>query len=274
MNNNVVTFPWKRMQLPVRIGIFDSGAGGLSILNALLQLYPFEFVFFADTAHLPYGQKSPDYLLERGKVIARFFLSHNITTVIVACHTFSATVLHLIRELFPTITFIDMLPPTIHAAAYVTRNKKIAVLATSATIESHIHKRLCAQWYPDFLMSEQACPLLVPLIEADNVDETELKKTVQLYVDFLKIGQQDTCILGCTHYAFIASLVQECVPAVQVISAHLLMEVLFYGPPYTNDNEQGSRFFITGSLPLFERSLISKMNNVHNKPYTLSLYTE
>jgi glutamate racemase len=206
------------MQISKTIGIFDSGIGGLSILKTLLDSPISEFVYIADTAYLPYGQQSKETLLERGRVITQLFLDRGITTIVVACHTSSATTLPTLIKKFPQVTFIDMLEPTITKAAQETKNNKVGVFATPATIASHSHKKLFQKAAPEIQVVEQPCPKLVPLIEADN--QTELVKAVHEYLEPMKKAGVDTLILGCTHYAFIADMVQQIAPELQLVSAH------------------------------------------------------
>lgn len=203
-----------------RIGIFDSGVGGISILNKLLNGTTLtECVYVADTAYLPYGDKSKRVLLERGRVVTNTLLSYGITTIIVACHTSSATTLPILQKEFPQVTFIDMLAPTVIAAASLTHNNNVGVIATSATIANHSHKTILKTIAPDIELFEQACPLLVPLIEEQKIATPESVTILKNYLEPLHKKNIDTLILGCTHYAFLEDTIKQIAPHLTLISA-------------------------------------------------------
>ncbi len=253
------------LTLPSTIGIFDSGSGGLSILQELLKIGTFSYIFFADTAHLPYGQKSPEYLLERGKIIAHFFQNRGITTVIVACHTFSATALPALRELFPHMTFIDMLMPTVHNALIKTCNKKIGILATQTTITSQYHKKMIHALDNTIEVVQQACPAFVPLVEQGSDNALECFNAAQLYTEIMQKTAVDTIILGCTHYSFLEKTLTQLLPKVHLISASTLVQLLF-----TFDQKQNNPttmtdglFVVTGEKDIFSTSINLRITVKH-----------
>jgi len=260
--------------LPPIIGIFDSGSGGLSVLKEVLKQHTISYVFFADTAHLPYGQKNSDYLLERGKVIARFFKERSITTIIVACHTFSATVLHLLRELFPDLCFIDMLMPTVYTALLETKNKKIGVLATSTTIATHYHKSTLQALDPLVKVVEQACPAFVPLVEQGAEHSQDCFAVTKGYVESLQQASVDTVILGCTHYVFLIDTLIIFLPQVHFVSAATVVPLLFRC--FDTKNDLGAKsnglFVVTGDPDLFALSVRQRI--VIDHPITFMGYDQ
>lgn len=207
------------------IGLLDSGIGGLSIVRKLLHdstlpsaLKERSYLYIADTAHLPYGNKTPEYLIERGRVLTRFFIRHNISTIIIACHTSSATSLPTLRQEFPDVTYIDLIPFTIEHALIKTKSGTIGILATQATINSGIHKKLLLKENKSASIFEQACPLFVSLIEADGSPE-EIAQAIAVYMDPLLKADVDTVILGCTHYEFLRPYLEAYAPSVYFVSA-------------------------------------------------------
>ena len=209
------------LHLPKKIGMLDSGVGGLSVLNALLPFLPAETVYVADAAHLPYGQKSIEFLISRGTAITQFFESVGITTIFVACHTLSATAVTTLKKLFPHITYIDLLPLTITRALAVTKNNRIGVMATQATINTHIHQRLLNEaitTHNTTILIEQPCPDFVPLIER-KASPQECQTAIDEYLTPLLAADADTIILGCTHYPFIQKLLETRAPHSTFISA-------------------------------------------------------
>jgi glutamate racemase len=205
--------------LPQKIGMLDSGVGGLSILNALIPFLPSQTVYVADAAHLPYGQKTPEFLIDRATAITRFFESQGITTIFVACHTLSATAVAPLKILFPHITYVDLLPLTVTRALASTKNNRIGVMATPATIATHIHKKsILASTDLETTIIEQACPDFVPLVER-KASPQECKAAIATYLTPLLAAEVDTIILGCTHYPFIQPLLEKQTPHITFISA-------------------------------------------------------
>lgn len=205
--------------LPQKIGMLDSGVGGLSVLNALIPFLPQHTVYVADAAHLPYGQKTTDFLIDRASAITRFFESQEITTIFVACHTLSATAVATLKTLFPHITYIDLLPLTIIRGLATTQNNRIGIMATPATINTHIHQKLIlgSTSIPTTII-EQSCPNFVPLIEK-KASPQECKEAILTYLAPLLAAHVDTIILGCTHYPFIQDLLKAEAPHLTFISA-------------------------------------------------------
>jgi|GEM_PF-1610507 len=205
--------------LPKKIGMLDSGVGGLSVLNALVPFLPAETVYAADAVHLPYGQKSVEFLIDRATAITHFFESLGITTIFIACHTLSATAVTALRKTFPHITYIDLLPLTISKALAVTKNNRIGVMATQATINTHIHQKLLNETTSvTKTLIEQPCPNFVPLIER-KASPQECQAAIDEYLLPLLAADVDTIILGCTHYPFIQELLENQAPHVTFISA-------------------------------------------------------
>lgn len=233
-----------------KIGLFDSGSGGLSILQKLIGSKYETIVYIADTAYLPYGQQTKNVLLERAILVTHLLLQHNIDTIIVACHTSSATVLSELKLLFPEINYIDMLQPTIDAALIATKNNNIGVFATPATIASGIHKTKILMKNKKVKVIEQACPALVPLIEAGNTQK-ELVKFLNSYLQPMMKSHVDTLILGCTHYAFVAPQIKKINSTIKLITA---ADCIIHEKNRIN---QTITFFISGSVKDFNQKINS-----------------
>lgn len=224
--NIATTFPELNKLLttpPSKVGLFDSGIGGISILNELLALPVKAYVYIADTAHLPYGNKSPEFLIERACILTRYLeQEHGITTIVIACHTSAATTVSTLKKQFPHLTFIDPLPITTATALTTTKTGHIGIFATARTIESGMHKKLLLRQntppqYP-LEITEQACPHFVDLIE-NGASNFQLETAVKEYTALMKTNCVDTLILGCTHYPFIASYIQAALPTTTLVSA-------------------------------------------------------
>lgn len=219
--------------------MMDSGVGGFSVLNALLPVLPPEVIYVADAAHLPYGEKSVEFLLKRATAITHFFEKEGITTIFVACHTLSATVIPTLQKQFPHITYIDLLPLTVQRALTCTKNNRIGIMATPATIASHVHQRLIEALSSSTVTAiEQACPDFVPLIER-KASPAECMPAITAYLTPLLAASVDTIILGCTHYPFLQNLLQEQAPQVTFVSAANAL------PPFEKAKDTPSIHFVT-----------------------------
>ena len=224
---------------PEKIGLIDSGIGGLSLLKSLLP-YPeiHSYYYIADTAFFPYGNKTTHQLLERARLMVERLQKSDVSTIVIACHTLSATVLSTLQQEYPHITFIDMLLPTIKAAYTTSTTKQIGVIATQATIDQQIHKNYFSALYPDATLLPLATPELATLIESNAAQKT-IKQYLQNHLNVFTAT--DTLLLGCTHYAFMYNTIQELLPKTQLISAHALLQI-----PATDDVMQ-KKIVITSS---------------------------
>jgi glutamate racemase len=182
------------------IGVFDSGIGGLTVLKALINALPGEdFIYLGDTARLPYGTKSNEVIVRYSKENTEFLLAKGIKMLVVACNTSSAVALDAIasQTMVPVVGVIE---PGARAAAKASRQGKIGVIGTEATIASGAYTRAIQRLSPRAEIYTRACPLLVPLAEEGWVDNEIAERTVAIYLESLKQSGIDTLLLGCTHY--------------------------------------------------------------------------
>jgi glutamate racemase len=191
------------------IGVFDSGIGGLTVLRALTESLPGEdFIYLGDTARLPYGTKSNEVILRYSRENSEFLLAKGIKMLVVACNTSSAVALVEIsrRTVIPVIGVIE---PGATAAVKVTRNGKIGVIGTEATIASGAYTRAIQALRPRAEIYTRACPLLVPLVEEGWIGNDIAQRTVAFYLESLKQSGIDTLLLGCTHYPLLRGLFER-----------------------------------------------------------------
>lgn len=192
------------------IGVFDSGLGGLTVVRELLAALPGEdIVYFGDTGRVPYGSRSREALEEYARQDQRFLLSQDVKLVIAACGTVSSVVPYVGEEL--PVPFLGVVSPAADAAVQATRNGKIGVIGTIATIASKAYGRELLKRSPGLTISERACPLFVPLVEAGwfgESDEVALL-TARRYLEGLKEEGVDTLILGCTHYPILTGVIRR-----------------------------------------------------------------
>lgn len=192
------------------IGVFDSGLGGLTAVRELMRILPGEdILYFGDTGRVPYGTRGRDTILRYAEQDVRFLMQHDVKVVLAACGTVSS-VAHSVGDTLP-VPFVDVLRPTAKAAAEATKNRRVGIIGTSATIASGSYKRELLQIDGNIMAFEQACPLFVPLVENGFVSpqETVTRLVAERYLAPLKDAGVDTLILGCTHYPIISEIVQQ-----------------------------------------------------------------
>jgi len=193
------------------IGIFDSGIGGLTVVKSVdISLENENIIYFGDTARVPYGSKSNSTVIEYAKQDAKFLLSKNVKLVVVACNTASSVALEDLRNEF-AIPVIGMIEPGAKAAIKVTKNKKIGVIGTDATISNKAYSSELLKKDNSLKVFEKACPLFVPLAEEGWTNHEATKLIAEDYLYDLKQKEIDTLILGCTHYPILRDIIQEVV---------------------------------------------------------------
>ena len=182
------------------IGIFDSGIGGLTTVKAITDLIPdADILYFGDTARTPYGSKSAKTIREYSVENADFLVKKGAKLIIIACNTASSVSTELLRKKF-NIPVFEVITPAVELAVKTTRNKKIGIIGTRATVTSGIYEKKITEIDPEIEVFSNPSPLLVPIIEEGFLKNPETKRIVKKYLVPLKTRQIDTLILGCTHY--------------------------------------------------------------------------
>lgn len=201
-----------------RIGVFDSGLGGLSVLKALRQHLPAaELLYVADSGHAPYGERDDGFIAERSLAITRFLLDQGAQAMVVACNTATAAAVHSLRAQWPDMPIVGV-EPGVKPAVAASHNKRVGVLATPATLSSAKFKHLMTQHGQGAELFLQPCPGLAKEIEKGQLDTPTLRALVQSFSEPLLQSGADTVVLGCTHYPFVAPLFQEALgPGVRIV---------------------------------------------------------
>jgi glutamate racemase len=248
------------------IGVFDSGFGGLTVLKALLEVIPgADFVYFGDTARLPYGSKSGDTVARYATESSHYLESHGAQVLVIACNT--ATALALDRITAAThVPVIGVVEPGADSAAAVSQNKRIVVIGTEATVSSQAYSKALAA--RGMQATEKACPLLVPLVEEGWVEHPVTKQVAGIYLGEAFQGEfadADVLVLGCTHYPLLKPLLQRIAPAHVTIvdsaesTAKAVASRLRALLPQVDDGKDERRaqarlkFFATDSVEKFQR---------------------
>lgn len=191
------------------IGVFDSGIGGLTVVREIMRNLPNErIVYFGDTARLPYGSKSKETIIRFSRQIIRFLRTQNVKAIVIACNTASALALEEVeREL--DIPIIGVVKPGARVAAGTTQNRRVGVIGTDSTINSHMYRQNIQAINPDITVFGRACPLFVPLVEEGWLKDPVTEEVARRYLKELLEQDIDTLILGCTHYPLLRSLVRK-----------------------------------------------------------------
>lgn len=203
------------------IGIFDSGLGGLTVAKSIIHTMPEEnILYFGDTAHVPYGTKSHKQIRELAVNDVRFLSRFPLKAVVVACNTADSVAMGTLQEQFDLPIF-GVIEPASHKAARTTRNNRIGIMATSATVRSGAYEKAIHRYNENAQVFQKACPLLVPLVENGRYrkDDPVVQIVLKEYLDELTANGIDTLVLGCTHYPLLSEAVQSIVPELTVISS-------------------------------------------------------
>jgi glutamate racemase len=203
---------------PPRIGVFDSGVGGLSVVREIMAQLPGQsLIYLADQAHAPYGQRSLAEIRDLAAGITRFLLDQGARLIVVACNTASAAALRWLRMQMPEVPFVGM-EPAVKPATLRTRTRHVGVIATAATFQGELFASLLDRYAHDVTVHTQVCPALVPLVEAGELHSDQAQAAVRAYLAPLLAAGIDELVLGCTHYPFLRPLIEAAAgPGVEII---------------------------------------------------------
>lgn len=246
------------------IGIFDSGVGGLTVANAIKQILPGEsLVYFGDTAHLPYGDKSAEAIRYYSGKITEFLLDHNAKAILVACNSASASAFDTLKKEFQDrAPMIDVIDPVVDYLA--TRNfRKVGVIGTKRTISSGTYDSKIRERIPGTQLVSMATPLLVPMIEEGFIFDDISNAIIRTYLSNDALKGIEALILGCTHYPIIRNQISkffnfniEVVDSARIVSM-ILRNTLEKNNLLNDSGRVSDQFFISDYTPYFEK--IAKM---------------
>ena len=191
------------------IGVFDSGIGGLTVLHQIIETLPKEnTVYLGDTARAPYGTKSLETVLRYSFENSQFLVDKGVKMVVVACNTSTAIALDRLRTQL-TVPVVGVIEPGVRRAVKTTKNRRVGVIGTEATIQSGAYTRALKAADSRIEVYSRACPLFVPLVEEGWTDNAVVEMTVKAYLGSLKQSGIDTLILGCTHYPLLKKAIRK-----------------------------------------------------------------
>jgi glutamate racemase len=240
----------------LKIGIFDSGLGGLTVLKAIQEIIKgAELFYIADTKNAPYGEKTEEEILDFSLKITKYFIDHHqIDALIVACNTATSAAISTLREKYPKLIVIGT-EPGIKPAIEQTSTGKVGVLATPATLQGSKYQKLVDRLSKDrdIELFEQACPGLVEQIESALLDHPKTTQMLQKWLVPMKKNGVDTIVLGCTHYPLVSHIIEDImskdiklVETGEAIAKHLLLRSKKIN--HINEGRVNINIFTTGDI--------------------------
>lgn len=239
------------------IGIFDSGIGGLTVVKSIMSMMENEnIIYFGDTKNTPYGDKTPEQILSLVKDDVKFLNSFDLKAIVIACNTADSIARKTIGK-DSNVPLFGVVEPASKKACELTKNNKIGVIATKATVDSKAYVETIHAYIDEATIYAQPCPELVPLIEQGKFkeDDIEILDVLKEYLDPLIYEGVDTLILGCTHYPIIKHLIQMFMPNVNIISSsdcaaeYVKQELTKLN--LLNDSKSDCRFYVSSDVNRF-----------------------
>lgn len=241
------------------IGVFDSGMGGLTVVKSIVETMPDEnIIYFGDTAHVPYGTRSKEQITEYVLNDVRFLNTFDIKAIVIACNTADSIAREKVEELYSLPVF-GVVEPASKSAAQITKNNKIGVIATNATVNSGAYERNISRFNPDAQVISVACPLLVPLVEEGRFRKGDkvIENVLTEYLTPLKNQGIDTLVLGCTHYPLLYDIISEIMPETNIISSSVsaaaeLKKALEEKKLQSSEKGSQRKYFVSDNAQYFE----------------------
>lgn len=259
------------------IGIFDSGIGGLTVAHALKEKLPNEsIIYFGDTKHLPYGEKSNKAIQHFSEGIVKFLIKKRCKAIIIACNSASSVAFDVVKKIANTVPVFNVIDPVVRHVAKECTGSKIGVIGTKATIKSNVYAKKIQKFSSEIQVSSLATPLLVPMIEEGFVSGKISDTIISNYLSNKKIENIDHLILACTHYPLIHKKIEKfynyninVINSSKIVVKHIEKELkkngliklkkekkyLFFTSNYTDSLEDSARFFFHEAIKLQELNI-------------------
>jgi glutamate racemase len=232
----------------VTIGVRDSGVGGLTVAKQILKAIPnANLLYFADTAHVPYGNKTAAQIRHYALSITDFLIGQGAQIVVFACNTTSAYALDLARQRFSQTPIFGVIEPGARVAAQVSSGR-VGVLATTATVQSCVYTKVLRSYRSELKIKEIGCPAFVPLVESEQAASCEALEACQHYLAPLQQFGVDSVVLGCTHYPLLLPQLQQVAPELRFIDPAIPLAQDVYRAIDSLPKRMPSahRFFVSG----------------------------
>ncbi|NNE54987.1 MAG: glutamate racemase, partial [Flavobacteriales bacterium] len=244
------------------IGIFDSGIGGLTVASALRKAMPNEsLIYFGDTAHLPYGDKSKESIAQYSAEIAQFLIDKDCKALIVACNTASAYGFEAVKQVCGQIPCYNVIDPVVDFLARKSAGQKVGIVGTKGTISSRIYPKKIKATDANIQVVTQATPLLAPMIEEGFYNNNISQTVINSYLSKKAFKNIQTLVLGCTHYPLIKSEVENyydasvtIVDSAEVVARHVATNLKKRKKAAPSDAKPSLRFIVSDFTRSFEKS--------------------
>lgn len=258
------------------IGVFDSGIGGLTVANAIQKVLPQEsLLYFGDTRHLPYGEKSALAIQEFARRISRFLLSKNCKMIVIACNTASSVAYEVVKEIAPNIPVINVIDPVVKHITSQANLKKVGVIGTKRTINSNIYSKKLLSIKPQLNVSSLATPLLAPMIEEGFFSDKISQTIIENYLKDPQLKDIEQLVLACTHYPLVQDIIAQfyqndieiidsASQVAKVVKSTLFEQNIistsavnhqFFVSDYTQAFEKSAKYFFHDNIHLMEISI-------------------
>ncbi len=259
------------------IGIFDSGIGGLTVANAIKKILPNEnIIYFGDTEHLPYGEKSKKAIQSFSNRIINFLINKNCKIIVIACNSASSVAEKTLADISTSTSVLNVIDPVVTEVAKICSKQNIGVIGTKATIKSGIYEKKIRAMCCDVKISSLATPLLAPMIEEGFINESISNTLINNYLSNSKLADIDHLILACTHYPLIQKTIKnyysdsvEMIDSANIVAKHVKNQLReddllnknkatkhhFYVSNYTQSFERSAKFFFKEDVKLKEINL-------------------
>ncbi len=259
------------------IGLFDSGVGGLSVLRELRAMLPAEnYIYYADQAHLPYGEKSSEMIRRYALEITQFLLTQDCKALVVPCNSACAAALHYLRDLFPQLPIIGM-EPAIKPAAAATRTGAIGVIMTRATFQGELYASVVDRFAQGIRVEARICPDLVTLVEAGAPQDAAAQEIVEANIGDLRAADIDQLVLGCTHFPFLRPHIERALgPHIAIIDpgpavARQTVRLLNAQNLIATRNTGSTRYITSGNADRFQNLLALLLGESNAAVETITL---
>ena len=255
-------FYFYSMSSALPLGIFDSGIGGLTVASAISKILPKEqLIYFGDTAHLPYGDKSSEAIKYYSLKIGKLLLDKQCKMIIIACNTASSHAYHdLVNFLGDRVPIINVIDPVVSAVQMSGGHKNIGVIATKSTIRSGIYERKLKAAVPEIAVASLATPLLVPMIEEGFFNNNISKTVINSYLSSPKLRKIDSLILACTHFPLIKAEINsyykgevDIINTAEIVAEHVAAELKELNLLNTGERKK-HQFYVSDFTESFQNS--------------------
>ena len=242
------------------IGIFDSGIGGLTVAHAIRQVMPNEsIIYFGDTAHLPYGDKSPESIISYSKSIADFLVLNKCKIIVIACNTASAHAYEEVKKRSDHIEVVDVVNPVVEYVAKNYSGKNVGIIGTKGMIQSNVYEKKLTQLNPSIKTISLATGLLASMIEEGFVNNAVSKAVLKEYLSVQRFKNIDAIVLGCTHYPLIKDEIDEffensveVIDSAGIVAQYVKKKILELGIR-TESTCPKETFYVSDFTPYFEK---------------------